>query len=145
MRRGGTALTVAAISATLLAIRPPGRAAAQEERPNGAALFKSYCASCHGREAKGDGPLAESLRTLPPDLTRFAERNGGEFDAEKVFRIVDGRNPVKNHGGPDMPVWGDAFKRAGEGYSEGRVKDRIDALVEHLRAVQKTRTATQDE
>jgi mono/diheme cytochrome c family protein len=103
---------------------------------DGSALYRTYCASCHGVEAKGDGPLATSLRTVPPDLTRLARRNGGEFDASKVHRIIDGRNPVKGHGGEDMPVWGDAFKRAGEGFSEKAVKVRIDALVEHLRQAQ---------
>ena len=43
--------------------------------------------------------------------TRLAQRNKGRFDAEKVQRIIDGRDPVKGHGGPDMPVWGDAFKQ----------------------------------
>jgi hypothetical protein len=36
-----------------------------------------------------------------------------------------------------MPIWGDAFKRSTEGYSEKAVKARIDALVEHLRALQR--------
>jgi mono/diheme cytochrome c family protein len=103
---------------------------------DGSALFKTYCAVCHGKEAKGDGPLAANLRVRPPDLTTLAKRGGGKFDADKVHRIVDGRDPVKGHGGPDMPVWGDAFKRSGEGYSEEKVKQRIGALVEHLRSVQ---------
>ena len=103
---------------------------------DGASLFKSYCASCHGKSAKGDGPLALHLRFRPPDLTLIAKRNGGTFDAEKVYRIIDGREPVKGHGGTDMPVWGDSFKRSGEGYSEKAVKERIEAIVEHLRSVQ---------
>jgi hypothetical protein len=35
-----------------------------------------------------------------------------------------------------MPVWGDAFKRAAEGYSEAKVKERIDALVDHIATLQ---------
>ena len=104
---------------------------------NGAAVYKTYCATCHGVDAKGNGPLAQNLRHAPPDLTLLAKRNGGTFDAVAVHRMIDGRNPMKNHGGPDMPVWGDAFKRSSEGYSEEAVKARIDALVEHLRSVQK--------
>ena len=103
---------------------------------DGSALFKTYCAVCHGKEGKGDGPLAANLRVRPPDLTTLAKRGGGKFDADMVHRIVDGREPVKGHGGPDMPVWGDAFKHSGEGYSEEKVKARIAALVEHLRAIQ---------
>ena len=103
---------------------------------NGSQLFRSYCASCHGAGGKGDGPLAANLRVAPTDLTRLAKRNHGKFDADKVRRAVDGRGPKEIHGGSDMPVWGDAFKHAGEGYSEAKVKDRIDALVEHLSTLQ---------
>jgi mono/diheme cytochrome c family protein len=103
---------------------------------DGGSVFKTYCGSCHGKEAKGDGPLAESLRFVPPDLTLLAKRNKGEFDAAKVHRIIDGRDPVKGHGGPDMPVWGDAFKRSEGGFSEQAVKVRIDAIVAHLKSIQ---------
>lgn len=103
---------------------------------NGSQLFRSYCASCHGAGGKGDGPLAANLRVAPSDLTRLAKRNHGKFDADKIRRAVDGRGPREIHGGSDMPVWGDAFKRAGEGYSEAKVKERIDALVEHISTLQ---------
>jgi mono/diheme cytochrome c family protein len=103
---------------------------------DGGSLFKTYCAVCHGKEAKGDGPLAEGLRIRPADLTTIAKRDKGKFDGDKVHRIIDGREPVKGHGGTDMPVWGDAFKKSGDGYSEEKVKARIDALVEHLRDIQ---------
>ena len=102
----------------------------------GDALFKTYCGSCHGKSAKGDGPLADHLRIRPPDLTLFAKRNGGKFDADKVYRIIDGREAVKGHGGVDMPVWGDAFKRSGEGYSEKAVKARIQAITDYLSSIQ---------
>ncbi len=103
---------------------------------SGDSLFKTYCASCHGPSAKGDGPLADHLRIRPPDLTLFAKRNAGKFATDKVERIIDGRAPVKGHGGSDMPVWGDAFKRSSEGYSEAAVKARIKALVEYLEGLQ---------
>ena len=103
---------------------------------SGDALFKTYCGSCHGKSAKGDGPLADALRFRPADLTLIAKRNGGKFDADKVYRTIDGRDLVKGHGGTDMPVWGDAFKRSVEGYSEKAVKTRIQAIVEYLKSVQ---------
>jgi mono/diheme cytochrome c family protein len=111
-------------------------AADEPVRSSGSADFKTYCGSCHGPEARGDGPIAQHLRTVPPDLTRLAQRNKGRFEADKVYRIVDGREPVKGHGGPDMPVWGDAFKESREGYSEEAVKARIRALVDYLESVQ---------
>lgn len=104
---------------------------------SGAALFKTYCATCHGKSGKGDGPLSQHLRSLPPDLTLLARRAGGKFDAEKVYRIIDGRRPVAGHGGADMPVWGDAFQRTGYGRgTEDAVRARIQAIVEHLRSIQ---------
>lgn len=103
----------------------------------GSEVYKTYCATCHGKTAKGDGPLAGHLRFAPADLTLLAKRNGGTFDAAAVHRMIDGRRPLKGHGGPDMPVWGDAFKRTGERYSEKAVEARIDALVSHLKTLQR--------
>jgi mono/diheme cytochrome c family protein len=99
-------------------------------------LFKTYCASCHGLSAKGDGPVAASLRYQPADLTLVRKHNGGKFDAGKIYGIIDGREPVKGHGGTDMPVWGDAFKSTDEGYTEKAVKARIQALIEYLKSIQ---------
>ena len=101
----------------------------------GSDLYRTYCSSCHGPNAKGDGPLADSLRVRPPDLTLIGKRMGG-FSADKVCKIIDGRAPVKGHGGADMPVWGDAFKSSRDGYSEDAVKARIEALAEHLADIQ---------
>jgi len=109
----------------------------QRERLAGRALFETHCAVCHGQGARGDGPLADSLRFRPPDLTRLASRNGGRFDAKLVHRVIDGRAAVKGHGGPDMPVWGDAFKDSREGFSERVVRQRIERIVSYLRSIQK--------
>ena len=103
---------------------------------SGSALYASYCASCHGKQARGDGPLAANLRIAPADLTHIARRNHGKYEPERVRRAIDGRGPREVHGGSEMPVWGDAFKRSGEGYSEAGVKERIDALVEYLETIQ---------
>jgi hypothetical protein len=89
-----------------------------------------------GSSLRGDGPLADDLRVRPPDLTLLGRRNGS-FDREKVRRIVDGRNPVDGHGGPDMPVWGDVFKQADEGYSDKKVAERIESLLDYLSSIQR--------
>jgi len=132
-----------AVLAAILLMASP--AIAQQSRPskpapkeeyNGAALFRTYCTSCHGLSAKGDGPLADHLRFRPPDLTLLAKRNNRKWDGDKVARMIDGRDPVKGHGGPDMPVWGDAFKSSREGYDEESVKAKVRALVEYLESLQ---------
>jgi mono/diheme cytochrome c family protein len=121
----------------------PFTAAAQTPSPStmqqavaGGELFRTYCAVCHGSGARGDGPLATSMTRKPADLTEIAKRNGGVFPSELVFRTIDGKKPVRGHGGPDMPVWGDAFARSRDGGSEEKVKQMIDSLVNYLESIQ---------
>jgi mono/diheme cytochrome c family protein len=107
----------------------------------GISLFKTYCSTCHGVAAKGDGPMADQLRFHPPDLTQLSKRHGGRFPADDVFRMIDGRKPLKGHGGGDMPVWGDTFKNSREGYDDESVKAKITALVEYLEGIQEREPA----
>ena len=103
---------------------------------NGGALFFSYCASCHGADARGRGPLADMLRAQPSNLTQFSVRNGGVFPAERLHRIIDGKDQtVRSHGSFEMPIWGDAF-RTREGLSDEAVRARIDAIVRYLSSIQ---------
>jgi mono/diheme cytochrome c family protein len=104
---------------------------------DGAGQFRVYCAVCHGETGTGDGPLAESMRVKPADLTAIARNNKGTYPANDVFRTIDGRDPVKGHGGPDMPVWGDAFSRSGQDSSPDAVRGRIEALVRYIERIQK--------
>jgi mono/diheme cytochrome c family protein len=106
---------------------------------SGSYVFRAYCASCHGPGGRGDGPLAEDLRYRPSDLTLIAKRNGGEFPTELVVRIVDGRKRVKGHGGPDMPVWGDAFRNVDTGFDDAAAQEKIRAVVDHLKTIQAAR------
>ena len=110
-----------------------------QQTDSGSDLFKTYCAVCHGKSARGDGPLAANMKKRPPDLTQFAARNGGTFPSALVAQIIDGRKPVTGHGGPDMPVWGDAFKASRLGSSEESVQARIKALVDYLETLQERR------
>ena len=136
----GSLAAAALFGVTLLA--SDGRTERQEQPAPGnyAALggyfFKTYCASCHGTSARGDGPLADSMRRRPANLTEISKRNKGTYPRELVFKIIDGRTKVPGHGGPDMPVWGDAFMRSGEGGDEAAVKHRIQALVDYLETLQ---------
>jgi mono/diheme cytochrome c family protein len=99
----------------LLAIAATGRAESGPSpqlaaSPDGAQTFRTYCASCHGLRAKGDGAVAPSLKVPPPDLTLLAKRNNGVFPAERVRQIIEGKG-VAAHGERTMPVWGDVFAR----------------------------------
>src|ERR1700674_130229 len=99
---GAVALIVGATSSG----RPMEASSAIQPR-SGEALYLTYCASCHGRSGRGDGPVADLLRVRPANLTRFTTQNGGVFPTAKLQRVIDGRD-VGSNGNPDMPVWGEA-------------------------------------
>lgn len=109
----------------------------QRQIESGSGLFRTYCVVCHGADAKGTGPLASSMRRKPADLTGLSARNGGSFPAEMTQKVIDGKNPVKGHGGGDMPVWGDALSRSQDGGSPEIVQHRIEELVNYLKSIQK--------
>jgi len=121
---------------------PGGRADAQTVNDgttvSGSALFRSYCASCHGIGGRGDGPIAAHLRRSPADLTRLAAANNGIFPAERLVRIIDGRQVVRVHGDSDMPVWGDALSKSLSG-SDDAIGIKIREIVRHLESMQQRR------
>jgi mono/diheme cytochrome c family protein len=106
---------------------------------SGEELFGRFCASCHGAEARGDGPVARSLITVVPDLTTIAGRYG-EFPATMIRDVIDGRGIDKQaHGTRTMPVWGYEFwvDEGGDVTAQRAVREAIDKLVEYLRSVQR--------
>jgi len=102
---------------------------------SGKEMFLSYCASCHGKDAKGDGPAATSLKMLPADLTTLAKRNGGKYPADKVTTILRGQANLVPHGDQEMPVWGPVFWRMSGGHDEV-VQQRIANLNRYLESLQ---------
>jgi mono/diheme cytochrome c family protein len=72
-------------------------------------MFRSYCASCHGEDAKGHGPAAQALKIAPPDLTALAKQNKGKFPTEYVNTVIVHGVNTPAHGSADMPVWGPVF------------------------------------
>ena len=98
----------------------------------GPALYKAYCAACHGPEAKGNGPAASTLKFPPSDLTRISARNGGTFPLMRIERIISGEEERRGHGA--MPTWGPVFSQVDRDQDLGRV--RIDNLARYLRDIQ---------
>ena len=102
--------------------------------------FHQNCVICHGLDGKGDSIMMNLnlLADKPPDLTQLSKQHGGQFPFWQVYRIVDGREPVKGHGTPDMPIWGDLFTMQ-EGKSlpsETKATGRILNLVHYLQSIQ---------
>ena len=69
-------------------------------------LFASSCASCHGIDGNGNGPLLAVLNVAPPDLAVLAKKNGGVFPVSTIYEVIDGRKTIAAHGTRNMPVWG---------------------------------------
>lgn len=96
----------------LIVLMSAGTASAQEADPAaGESHFRTYCWQCHGRDARGDGPMAEILAIRPPDLTRLAAQNDGTFPTGDVAMKIDGRAGLIAHGG-DMPLFGPSLDSA---------------------------------
>src|SRR5690242_17092862 len=78
---------------------------------SGEELFQRFCATCHGKEARGDGPVASQLTVQVPNLRELVQRNRGQFPAERLEKIIDGRIMIGSHGTRSMPIWGEEFLR----------------------------------
>jgi mono/diheme cytochrome c family protein len=85
----------------------------------GSELFRQNCTACHGREGRGDGPMAKSLAIPPADLT--AEHLFAHSDGELFWWLSQGMEGPD--GGLVMPGFGD---RMGE-------DDRWN-LIDYIRA-----------
>ena len=60
----------------------------------GKSEFQSSCASCHGTDAKGKGPISDQLEIPPSDLTMLAKNNNGVFPTNAVYETVYGLKTV---------------------------------------------------
>jgi mono/diheme cytochrome c family protein len=129
--------------AALPALAVQAGAASAQDLAYAAGIFKERCAACHGPEGAGDGPVAELLKTPPKNLRRLAQENEGRYPFERVYAVIDGRDPVPGHGTTAMPVWGNYFRA--EALTEAQrsmidpeelVQARILALVYYLQTLQ---------
>jgi mono/diheme cytochrome c family protein len=146
IRCGVTRLIIASLTAGFAA------AAHAQEVDIGKSEFQSSCASCHGADAKGKGPVSDQLKIAPPDLTMLARNNNGVFPTNALYETIHGSKSVPAHGTREMPIWGDRFnpiinlphavdpsywKLAGpERSPEVVVRTRILAVIDYLSRVQ---------
>jgi mono/diheme cytochrome c family protein len=102
---------------------------------SGKDMFVSYCAVCHGKDAKGNGPAATAMKTPPADLTILAKDNGGKYPASHVASVIRGQATLASHGTQDMPIWGPLFSSISQG-NEAQVQQRISNLVSYIDSLQ---------
>lgn len=122
-----------------------------QETDAGKSEFQSSCATCHGIDGKGNGPLSQYLKATPADLTVLAKKNGGVFPLSDVYDAIYGIKTIVTHGSRDMPTWGlrydlDSIKALNPkpsdramslSYdSEALVRSRILAVVDYLNRIQ---------
>jgi len=119
---------VAVAAMGLLAATPPNPSPkdVKSQAADGAALFRAYCASCHGDDGLGGGPVADSLRMRPADLSTLKQRNRGEFPSYRVRKLLNGSDDLPAHGSKRMPVWG-----------PGLAAEKSSAILKHLESMQK--------
>ncbi len=110
--------------------------------------YLSNCGSCHGNDAKGDGPVAAALSIKPSDLTMISKQFSGKFPEEHIYKVIDGREMINPHGDTDMPVWGNRYmskvRKAAdriayplhEQDAQALVFGRITSLVGYLESIQ---------
>ena len=110
-------------------VRPTSPASAQE-------MYTAYCAVCHGKDGKGNGPAAEALRVAPPDLTILARKNANNYPYDRVKSAILGDVRLSAHGSKEMPVWGELFWGMSQGHSS-EVQLRVNNLDNYIESMQR--------
>ena len=99
-------------------------------------LYMAYCASCHGADGKGHGPVAVALKGPLADLTMIAKRHNGAFPRDEMEKmILGGKGSRMAHGSGEMPVWGPVFRKVENDQDLGLV--RVRRVVEYLISLQR--------
>lgn len=125
--------SLAALAASLGALAaPPAQA------DEGANLYATLCASCHGTSGRGDGPAAGALTPPPTDLTKST------LNVAELMRVIDGRRTVRAHGSAAMPVWGRVFEQAmaGSGREHRDALRQVEFLAEHVHDLETAKPAS---
>jgi hypothetical protein len=110
-----------ALGFVLLSVASAMAFAGDKVTDSGKTDYLSYCASCHGVDGKGTGPLAPTLKIAPSDLTVITKKNKGNFPYTLLRKTIESRELglARAHGPREMPVWGPVFAQEPEGPAPG--------------------------
>jgi mono/diheme cytochrome c family protein len=114
---------------------------AGDDVADGHRYFVRYCASCHGTDGLGDGPVAKSLVTPPANLRKLGDKYGMPLPARRIAEIIDGRDTARAHGSHDMPVWGEKLYEGHGERGEYGIGEVIGKIIAYLNTIQDRRTA----
>jgi mono/diheme cytochrome c family protein len=122
-----------AVVALVAALASASEVARGAETSGGALLYDRYCASCHGKSGRGDGPVATSLTPPPTDLTALHD------GVPDLMRKIDGRQAIQAHGTAEMPVWGEVFegKLVGEPHRRRAALLHVQLIAEYVKSLQR--------
>jgi mono/diheme cytochrome c family protein len=106
---------------------------------SGQDLYRRFCASCHGAQGRGDGPVAATLKVEVPDLTLLARRRGDFYPRDSILKIIDGRFVIGAHGTRTMPIWGEDLGRLeiGNPDAERATQVVLDRLADYVWQLQR--------
>lgn len=110
---------------------------------DGKRLFMDNCATCHGADGTGNGPMARAMSQSPKNLTLIQVRHDDVFPRAKVMSTIDGyaRSDLS---GPGMPEFGELLEGdlipfdSGDGIQTPTPR-KLVALLEYIESIQATR------
>ena len=105
-------------SALVLAFTPGNSSAAED----GAALYKTYCVTCHGDTGKGDGAASASLDPKPAN---FGDPGFWKTRDDAAVKKVIKEGGAAVGKSPLMVAWGAVLDDA-----------KIDAVIKHIKSFQ---------
>lgn len=112
---------------------PAGKTSAD----SGKQMYMSYCATCHGVDGKGNGPVAPALKKQPTDLTVLSRNNGGKFPSQHVEAVLEFGAQDAAHGSAQMPIWGTVFNKMDTSPTQQDLRAlRISNLNRYLETIQ---------
>ncbi len=134
--KAGACLTILMLGACTPEVEMPGPG-------DGKGLFMANCATCHGEDGKGEGPMARQMQKAPRDLTLIGVREKGNFPRARVMSVIDGyaRSGLE---GPGMPEFGALLEGdlipfdSGDGVQTPTPR-KLVALLEYIESIQQTR------
>ncbi len=137
LRMAGSVLSLAVV----LSVSPLALCA-NDDVADGHRYFIQYCASCHGQDGLGNGPVAKSLATPPANLRVLGDKYGMPLPAHRIAELIDGRDSARAHGSHEMPVWGEKLYEVGQGErGEYGIGEVIGKIIAYLDTIQNRRTA----
>lgn len=105
------------LSLALILVGAALSASAADEKPTADKFYAGKCASCHGKDARGNPKMAKMFKVEAKDLDLLGEKRTKEEDAEFTKDILNGK-------GKKMP----AFKEKLAGLDVAALIDYIHSL-----------------